>query len=241
MSGTTWLYPLATLLTAVGLWLLLPRGWAGGRAAGAVLTAVALGMWAAHWPPLGNWMAAGEFDLLALVTLVAAVGTVTSRSPVYCALWFGLALVGTAGLLLVIGAEFLAVATLIVYAGAILVTFLFLLMMARPARKTLYDHRSWEALMSAATSAVIAGLLSMAISSAVLPPKDRPRPISPPTAAALAEGVLAPDQVAQLGSLLFSRHLIAVEVAGTVLLAAMVGAAMIANHTKEKNKSYPRQ
>ena len=44
------IYPLATLLGALGLWLLLPRGKAGGRAAGTVLAVVSLGLWASQWP-----------------------------------------------------------------------------------------------------------------------------------------------------------------------------------------------
>ena len=79
------------------------------------------------------------------MTIVAAVATVTFRNPVYCAIWFGMTLTGTAGLFLFAGAEFLAVATLVVYAGAILVTFLFVLMLAQPEGDASYDRRSWEA------------------------------------------------------------------------------------------------
>ena len=71
--------------------------------------------------------------MLAGVTVIAAAGAVTFRSPVYCAIWFALTLLGTAGLFLLQGAQFLGVATVVVYAGAILVTFLFVLMLAQPA------------------------------------------------------------------------------------------------------------
>ena len=88
--------------------------------------------------------------MLAGVTVVsAAVATVTFRSPVYCAIWFGMSLLGTAGLFLFHGAQFLAVATVVVYAGAILVTFLFVLMLAQPEGQASYDRVSWEALLSA--------------------------------------------------------------------------------------------
>ena len=53
------------------------------------------------------------------------------------------------------GAQFLAVATVVVYAGAILVTFLFVLMLAQPEGRTYYDRLSWEALVSSATGAGI--------------------------------------------------------------------------------------
>ena len=88
---------------------------------------------------------------------MAAVATISFRSPVYCAIWFGMTLTGTAGLFLLAGAEFLAVATLVVYAGAILVTFLFVLMLAAPEGDSSYDRHSWEAMISAFTGAVLRG------------------------------------------------------------------------------------
>ena len=65
----------------------------------------------------------------------------------YCAVWFALSLLGTAGLFLFQGAQFLAVATIVVYAGAILVTFLFVLMLAQPNGRAYYDRVSWEPLV----------------------------------------------------------------------------------------------
>ena len=89
---------------------------------------------------LGDWTADGLFCCLAGVTDRGRLATVTFRNPVYCAIWFGMTLLGTAGLFLFIGAEFLAVATLVVYAGAILVTFLFVLMLAQPEGEAPYDR-----------------------------------------------------------------------------------------------------
>ena len=80
-------------------------------------------------------MADGVFLILAAVTVISAVGAITFRNPVYCAIWFGLSLLGVAGLFFFAGAQFLAVATVVVYAGAILVTFLFVLMLAQPEGK----------------------------------------------------------------------------------------------------------
>ena len=106
--------PLASLLGAAALWLMLPRGNAGGRSAGVVLAAVALGLAASQLESLGGWTANGMFFLFAGMTAVAAVATITFRSPLYCAIWFGMTLAGVASLLLLIEAEFLAVATLLV-------------------------------------------------------------------------------------------------------------------------------
>ena len=218
---------LAILLGAVSLWLMLPRGNGRGRGIGMVLGVVALGLGASQLPWLGQWMADGIFLVLAAVTVISAVGAITFRNPVYCAIWFGLSLLGVAGLFFFAGAQFLAVATVVVYAGAILVTFLFVLMLAQPEGKASYDRVSWEASISAVAGMVIVGVLSISIGS-VFSPVERPaNPIAPPTEEALAANILTPQHVARLGDEVFNRHLIAVEVAGTLLLAALVGAAVI--------------
>jgi NADH-quinone oxidoreductase subunit J len=241
------IFMLATLLAAAGMWLLLPRG--GGRAwiVGAALMAAALGLGAARLPGLGHWVANSTFFLLAGVTLVSAVATVTFRNPVYCAVWFGMSLLGTAGLFLLAGAQFLAVATVVVYAGAILVTFLFVLMLAQPKGKAAYDRVSWEALVSAALGMVMVGILSMELSGVLTrPAKAGQTPAASVAAENAAKGagqrgdhVLAPEHVARFGAELFGRHLIAVEVAGTLLLAALVGAAVIAAQSRTHQPERP--
>ena len=66
--------------------------------------------------------------------------TVTSRNPIYSALWFASVVLSTSGLFLLAGAPFLAAGTIIVYAGAIIVTFLFVIMLAQMEGKALYDR-----------------------------------------------------------------------------------------------------
>jgi len=218
---------LAILLGAVSLWLMLPRGGARGRGIGMVLGVVALGLGVSQLPLLGQWMADGMFLILAVVTVVSAVGAITFRNPVYCAIWFGLSLLGVAGLFFFAGAQFLAVATVVVYAGAILVTFLFVLMLAQPEGKASYDRVSWEASISAVAGMMIVGVLSISIGSVLSRVEAPIEPTARPTEEAMAANILTPQHVARLGGELFSRYLIAVEVAGVLLLAALVGAAVI--------------
>ena len=210
----------------------------GGRWLGVLLAAISLGLGASQLRPLADWAADGLFFLLAGVTVVAALGTITFRNPVYCAVWFGMMLVGVAGLFLFTGAEFLAVATLVVYAGAILVTFLFILMLAQPEGDAPYDRRSWEALLSAVTGAVMVGILTMKLVGVLGAGGDSLA--APAGQAAMADGILSPQHVAHLGGELFGRHLIAVEVAGTLLLAAVVGAAAIVAHGGPGREKPPR-
>jgi NADH-quinone oxidoreductase subunit J len=218
----------AVVLGAIAMWLMLPRGAAKGRWIGAVFGVAALGCLASCLLPLGYWGDNAVFWILSAVTLIAAVCTVTFRSPVYCAVWFALALVGTAGIFMVQGAQFLGVATIVVYAGAILVTFLFVLMLAQPGGDAYYDRVSWEAMLAAATGAVLVGILSMTIGKLGLESAK-----SPPVAK-LQKDILAEEHVAKLGTELFGRHLIAVEVAGTLLLVALVGATAIVSAQRNR-------
>ena len=214
----------ATLLGATALWLLLPHSRGRTRLLGLPLGAISLGLLASQVPRLGNWAADSALLILSAVTILSATATVCIRNPIYSAIWFGMTLVSTAGLFLLQGAEFLAVATVVVYAGAILVTFLFLLMLADPQGQAYYDRTSWDAALSAVTGAVIIGVLSITVVGVLRPPSPTISAAGA-TPEAQTSGVLAPEHVRGLGAALFERHLIEVEVAGVLLLAALVGAA----------------
>ncbi len=167
------------------------------------------------------------------------------------------------------GAAFLAVATVVVYAGAILVMFLFVLMLAQPEGHTTYDRRSWEAPVSAFTGAVLVGVLTATIAAAatetemglpaptnsaatrraVAPRGARARPQAQPKNASFPRPSLVPQgredssvasyDVARLGADLFTRYLVAVEAAGVLLFAALVGAAVIVSQGRAAMKGRP--
>lgn len=230
MSTAAQTIAIAAALLAGGLWLQLPRGGARGRWLGMVLAAVGISMLAALVVRFHaeHWIGEAVFFSVAITTIVSAVGAVTMRSPVYCALWFALTLLSTAALLLFQGAQFLGVATIVVYAGAILVTFLFVLMLAQPEGHTYYDRVSWEPLLSACTGAVLIGLLTASLFLPAESKKVQSGWKSDTIAAADRQAeILAADHMAHLGRQLFSRYLVAVEVAGTLLLVALVGAVAI--------------
>ena len=75
-----------------------------------------------------------------IMAIVGGLLTVTSRNPVYSALWFASVVLSTSGLFLLADAPFLAAGTIIVYAGAIIVTFLFVIMLAQMEGKADYDR-----------------------------------------------------------------------------------------------------
>ncbi|MBX9790375.1 MAG: NADH-quinone oxidoreductase subunit J [Pirellulales bacterium] len=231
----------ALVLVAVGLYLLLPRRRSWGRAAGAVTSVIGMGLLAARSPAFAGFFQQGVFWSLAAVTISAAAATVTFRNPVYCAIWFALALLGTAALFFYQGAQFLGVATVVVYAGAILVTFLFVLMLANPKGQAYYDRISWEAWLAAPAAAVLLGVMTVALARglpAIDPAVPAGSPDFPVPAVSVAramsqprvEEILATDHMAHLGGQLFSRYLLAIEIAGTLLLVALVGAVAIVVH-----------
>lgn len=242
--------------TAASLWLLLPSGretsavrWLGG-----LLGLMALAAFIATGRRLGGLGEEAVFLIVSLVAVLSAAATIVSRSPVYAAIWFALSLAGVAGVLLVLGAQFLGVATIVVYAGAILVMFLFVFMLAQPAGLAPYDRVSNEPFLSAVAGAVLLGVLSLSIgrlsaspaACCGVPSRTTATPIAPlqpgavvsenrpPESAApesrapeTAVDPLAENHVARLGGELFGRHLVAVEAAGVLLLVALIGAIAV--------------
>ena len=247
---------LGTALSSLGMWLVLPRGRSGGRTLGAVIAAVGAVLLVyplprlADWGPAGGWsedIQNAVFLGLAGVTIVSAVCSVSLRSPVYCAIWFALTLLGTAALFMFQGAQFLGVATVVVYAGAILVTFLFVLMLAQPEGHAYYDRISWEALLSATTGAVMVGILTtivVGMSQSAVPARGEQMELGSSNSevagdetlspAAAHSNVLRAEHMAGLGGELFGRHLIAIEAAGVLLFVALVGAVAIVAHEKQQ-------
>ena len=248
----------AVLATVASLWLLLPNGRdnASIRWLGTLLGLAALAAFIATGRRLGGLGEEAVFLIVSLVAVISAAATIVSRSPVYAAIWFAMSLAGVAGVLLVLGAQFLGVATIVVYAGAILVMFLFVLMLAQPAGLAPYDRVSNEPFLSALAGAVLLGVLSLSIGrlsagpstccelpsrGSATPATATPStaagvatPAAPNTTAAAAAGAistatdpLAKNHVARLGGELFGRHLVAVEAAGVLLLVALIGAIAV--------------
>ena len=241
----------AVLATVASLWLLLPNGRdnASTRWLGTLLGLAALAAFIATGRRLGGLGEEAVFLIVSLVAVISAAATIVSRSPVYAAIWFAMSLAGVAGVLLVLGAQFLGVATIVVYAGAILVMFLFVLMLAQPAGLAPYDRVSNEPFLSALAGAVLLGVLSLSIGrlsagpstccelpsrGSATPATATPSTAAANTTAAAAAGAistatdpLAKNHVARLGGELFGRHLVAVEAAGVLLLVALIGAIAV--------------
>ena len=130
----------ATLLGARGLWLMLPRGTLAA-APPASYSPGRPGAWAAQLPGVGDWVADSLFFLMAAVTVVCGRRHDHLPQPRLLRHLVRHDVGGHGRPVPLAGAEFLAMATLVVYAGAILVTFLFVLMLSQPEGRASYDCR----------------------------------------------------------------------------------------------------
>lgn len=147
-----WLLLLPLALGFVALWALMPPARQGKVFASTVLGLFALVLAGFVLPQATGVRTPLAFDVLFWLFAGLAVGggatMIVQRNPVYAALWFAVVVLSVCGLFLLHSAPFLAAATIIIYAGAIIVTFLFVIMLAQQAGLAEYDRRSREPVLS---------------------------------------------------------------------------------------------
>jgi NADH-quinone oxidoreductase subunit J len=178
------------------------------------------------------------FWTFAAGAIVSSAFMVTSREPVYSALWFALATLGVCGLFMLQAAPFLAAATIIVYAGAIIVTFLFVIMLAQQTGRSFYDQRARTPIMAIVASWLMLGALLWNFQK--WQPIDVATNGGPAmTAEVISNPLSQPESdesfstLRALGRSLFGDYLYAVEICGTLLLIAAIGAIAIAPRRAE--------
>jgi len=166
------------------------------------------------------------FLAVAVVSVVTALGMLFSRNAVYSALFLVLNFISVAIFYLLLSAPFIAMAQVTVYAGAIMVLFLFVIMLL--GAEAIPGRPSWQKFVF---PTVIAGILAI---EAIYILVTRARP----------EGlVLAPDSAVntmdylrEVGKILFSNYLLPFEVTSILLLVAMVGAIVLTRKEKGEQK-----
>jgi NADH-quinone oxidoreductase subunit J len=156
------------------------------------------------------------FSYLAAVSIASAMLAVTRRNPVHSMLWVLALFLHVAGIFLLIGAEFLAAVQVVVYAGAILVFYLFFLMLLDLPQET--AGRRFGAHWPLCTAAGI-GFAAIAWYA-----RDPGLPLLP--AASVVGG--SPGSLSAIGTVLFTRFALPFEIASLILLAAIVGAVVLA-------------
>ena len=160
------------------------------------------------------------FYLFATLTIASAVAVIFARNPVHSVLWLIVSFFSAAGLMLLVGAEFIAMLLVIVYVGAVAVLFLFVVMML---------DVDFASLRSGFTKNLPFGLLIALVLLAEIVVAVSARNAGPATGAIPATS--QPNIVA-LGELLYSRFLFPFEIAGLILLVAMIGAIVLTHRSR---------
>jgi NADH:ubiquinone oxidoreductase subunit 6 (subunit J) len=161
-----WSVPLVVALGLIAIFLLLPKARASRPAVGAAAGALALALAGVLWVRAGAAVETVLFYAFSGIAVVAGTLLITQRNPVRAALSFALVVMSTCGLFLLLAAPFLMAATLIVYAGAIVVTFLFVIMLAQQQGLSRADAHAHEAFLSSLAGFVLLGALAVVLQRA---------------------------------------------------------------------------
>jgi NADH-quinone oxidoreductase subunit J len=157
------------------------------------------------------------FTILALATTVAALRVVTSRNVVHAALYLVVVLASVGALYVLLAAEFVAAVQILIYVGAIVVLFLFGIMLTRPTIGS--DAQRW---LAGVTGLFLLGVLSFVLVDSFGGER------LPSLEGVSREALTAERGTGAVGDAIFSTYLIPFEVVSVLLLAALVGAIVLA-------------
>lgn len=160
------------------------------------------------------------FLILAVLTIAGATAAMTLHKLVHCALALSIALVGLAGLYLDLGAQFVGLAQVLVYVGAVVILIVFAILLTRSDEVPVQKKASW--LAGSIVSAAVFAVLAWAV-----------------TAGGSAMGTATAQPQApmkEIGSALMQRFVLPLEVVGLLLTAALIGAVVIAMEEKQSTR-----
>lgn len=158
------------------------------------------------------------FYALAAVSLLSALMVITSKNPVYSVLWLIITFFSISGHYLLLNAQFLAIVNIIVYAGAIMVLFLYVLMLMDLRKEAEPQKNKWLKL----AGAVAGGSLLLVLVAALRNADTRMAEIN--------TGNIG--LIENLGKVLFTEYVVPFEIASILFLSAMVGAVVIGKKGK---------
>jgi NADH-quinone oxidoreductase subunit J len=171
----------------------------------------------------------GFFYLFSVVLLFSAFRVVTARNPVHAVLFLMLAFSQASAIWLLLGAEFLAITLVLVYLGAVMVLFLFVVMMLDINVDTLRQG-FWKNFPLAATlGAVVAFEMTAVLMSGFR--------LSQAPLAAVAAGAAPVSNSKALGILLYTEYLMPIQIAAAILLVAMVAAIALTLRQRKDSKA----
>ena len=176
---------------------------------------------------LTGFLPAFFFYLFASVTLASAFLVISARNPVHSVLFLILAFVNSAGLFLLAGAEFLALLLIVVYVGAVAVLFLFVVMMLDVDFAELREGFLQYLPVGMLVGFIVLAELLMVLGAWVLAPgagAEAVQPMPDPSAV---------SNIKALGDVLYTKYVFFFQIAGMILLVAMVGAIVLTLRHKE--------
>ena len=172
----------------------------------------------------------GFFYLFSALLLFAAFRVITARNPVYAALYLVLAFFQAAAVWLLLRAEFLAITLVLVYVGAVMVLFLFVVMMLDINVDALRAG-FWKHFPLAASVGALIALEMAAVLMAGFRLGEEPRAVP-----AMVQGGAQYSNTKELGTLLYSQYLYPLEIAAVILLVAIVAAIALTLRQRKDSK-----
>ena len=163
------------------------------------------------------------FYISALIAVISTFMVITRTNAVHALLYLIVSLLAVALIFFSLGAPFVAALEVIIYAGAIMVLFVFVVMMLNLGRKSTDTERQWQRGGMWVGPSILAAILIAEVAYLV----------SSPATAVYGSTVIEPKQ---LGIVLFGPYLIGVELASMLLLGALVGAYHLGRRTPEKTE-----
>jgi NADH-quinone oxidoreductase subunit J len=170
------------------------------------------------------------FYLFAALVIASGALTILARNPVHSVLWLICAFFNAAGLMVIVGAEFIAMLLVIVYVGAVAVLFLFVVMMLDIDFAELRAGFMKNFPLGIAIAAVLLAELVLGIGAYQAGALELGTPDG--TAAPLA----GESNIENIGALLYGKYLFLFETAGIILLVAMVGAIVLTHRTRKDTR-----
>jgi NADH-quinone oxidoreductase subunit J len=164
------------------------------------------------------------FYLFATIVIASAAMVIFARNPVHSVMWLILAFFNAAGLMLLAGAEFIAMLLVIVYVGAVAVLFLFVVMMLNIDFAELRAGFVRYLPLGALVAIILVAELIFALGAWSAGGVD--------LAARAAPAVTDKSNIQQIGELLYTRYIFLFEAAGIILLVAMIGAIVLTHRQR---------
>jgi len=164
------------------------------------------------------------FYVFAAILIFAALRVITTRNPVHAALWLVLCFFTAAGVWILLGAEFLGIALVLVYVGAVMVLFLFVVMMLDVNFDSLRQHFRSYLPIGAAVGALVLFEMTLVIADSAIghSTAEPPAPAGSNTRA--------------LGQLLYVDYVYPFEIAAVVLLVAIIAAIALTHRERKERK-----